>query len=369
MEKVDSKTTIHQPNYHYTSWNFRFYLIVSTIALWSLHALILRYTRTVPPEVHPPYLSTTVVVLADFSKLIVASFLLLRANQFDLTRFRYELRDELWKKPWELLKMSVPSLVYTIQNNLDFVALSNLSAALFTVLSQLKVVTTALFMTLMLGRRFSFARWIAIFFVFIGISLVLIDASPSSHNDTPLKDALVNASLPVASTTGKGNFFVGVSAVLFNCFLAGFAGRGTFAIAAGTIIPALLISGVYFEKMLKDSHTSLWIRNIQLYLGGVVCSGLSCAAYDGRIIQEHGFFYGYHFLVWMIIGLLCFGGIFISMVMKYLDNIHKSFAAASSVLVVSLVSYVFFDSSIGIMFCIGSFLVCSSIVVYNYVPS
>lgn len=44
-----------------------------------------------------------------------------------------QLRDEILNKPWENLKLAVPSGLYTIQNNLLYVALSNLDAATYQV--------------------------------------------------------------------------------------------------------------------------------------------------------------------------------------------------------------------------------------------
>lgn len=70
--------------------------------------------------------------------------------------------------------MSVPSIAYALQNNLDFVALSNLDASIYQVTAQLKVVTTALFMMIILGRRFSGRRWLAIFLLFCGVAAVQV---------------------------------------------------------------------------------------------------------------------------------------------------------------------------------------------------
>lgn len=43
------------------------------------------------------------------------------------------VRREVLGKPWDTLQLSVPSFLYTIQNNLQYVALTNLDAATFQV--------------------------------------------------------------------------------------------------------------------------------------------------------------------------------------------------------------------------------------------
>lgn len=68
--------------------------------------------------------------------------------------------------------MAFPSIAYALQNNLDFVALSNLNAGIYHVTTQFKVVTTAVFMMIILGQRFSRTRWLAIFLLFGGIAAV-----------------------------------------------------------------------------------------------------------------------------------------------------------------------------------------------------
>ncbi len=62
-----------------------------------------------------------------------------------------ELKAEIVDKPLETAKLLVPSLLYVVQNNLLFVAVSNLDPGAYQVTSQLKTLVTALFAVLILG--------------------------------------------------------------------------------------------------------------------------------------------------------------------------------------------------------------------------
>jgi hypothetical protein len=107
-------------------------LVIQNTAL----VLTMRYSRTVTSG--PLYLASTAVVLTEFVKFIICVSMIFRSNDFDPARTLAMLKTEIVDKKSETLRLSVPSVLYTIQNNLLYIALSHLNAATFQV-SQLAV--------------------------------------------------------------------------------------------------------------------------------------------------------------------------------------------------------------------------------------
>lgn len=128
--------------------------------------------------------------------------------------------------------------------------------------------------------------------------------------------------------------------------------------------------GVYFEKVLKSSDTSLWVRNIQMYLSGIVVTLIGVYANDGDKVLEKGFFFGYTPWVCFVVCksdrirgpsrcsaggfsfqltpffdlsvLASVGGLYTSVVVKYTDNIMKGFSAAAAIVLSTVASVVLF---------------------------
>lgn len=71
-------------------------------------------------------------------RLVILIFLFCRETG-SLARLITSLKENVFGSPTELLKLSVPSLVYALQNNMAFVALSNLDAAVYQVIEFLSV--------------------------------------------------------------------------------------------------------------------------------------------------------------------------------------------------------------------------------------
>lgn len=107
--------------------------------------LLMRFSRTQQTPGEPLYLASTAVFLMECMKLLICLFVIAyQAGQAGESLLG-ELNQHIIHSPMEILKLCVPSLLYTIQNNLLYLALTNLDAATYQVCYQLKILTTALF--------------------------------------------------------------------------------------------------------------------------------------------------------------------------------------------------------------------------------
>lgn len=127
----------------------------------------------------------------------------------------------------------------------------------------------------------------------------------------------------------------------------------------------LFFAGVYFEKIVKGTRMSLWARNFQLALFSIIIGTVGMYINDGEKIRQKGILFGYHKLVWLIVGLQAFGGILVGFVVKYTDNILKGFSAAISIVVSCIASVYLFQFKVSIQFVTGAGLVMLSTYLYG----
>lgn len=287
------------------------------------------------------YLASTAVFLMEVMKFIICLSVIFMQCNYNTSKFISELSTHIYHSPYEILKLSVPSFLYTVQNNLLYLALTNLDAATYQVCYQLKILTTAMFSAIMLKKHFSNFKWLSLLVLTIGVAIV--QSSGSKTNDN--KDD---------NDSANKNRLVGFIAVLCAACTSGF-------------------SGVYFEKILKSSaKTSLWIRNIQMGLPSIIIAYLTVILHDYSTIKSKGFFVGYNFLVWMVIIVQAVGGLIVAVVVKYADNVLKGFATSFSIIISVFVSALFFkDDSFhpNLKFFLGTGLVLFSSYMYSYPDS
>lgn len=91
--------------------------------------------------------------------------------------------SKILANPKNSLAVSPPAALYLFQNNILYLALENLSAPVFQVCYQSKLVTTALVSVLLLNRRYVKIQWVSLVLLGIGVSVVVIGEQDSSEGD------------------------------------------------------------------------------------------------------------------------------------------------------------------------------------------
>ncbi|KAF2276929.1 nucleotide-sugar transporter [Westerdykella ornata] len=362
----------------------QFSLITLTLQNSAL-ILVMHYSRRMPPVNGLRYFASTAVFLNEVIKLLISLTMALwdvamrvptntPATALFENLFYAIFTNESWK-------LAIPAALYTLQNTLQYVAVSNLDAAAFQVMYQLKILTTAIFSVTMLGRSLSSRKWVSLLLLVVGASIVQLPATPAPTGMKSLREpgsglSFLPRSLEELKKAGshaagqlvrrsasyagiqedqgmqqpRMNSTVGLVAVLISCALSGLA-------------------GVTFEKVLKESSTasaSLWVRNCQLSFWSLFPSlFIGVMFVDGEKIAKVGFFAGYNWVVWAAVLLQAFGGVVVSLVINYADNIAKNFATSISIVLSCLASVYFFDFDITRYYLVGTSVVLFSTYLYT----
>ncbi|GAA5957653.1 hypothetical protein JCM3765_001468 [Sporobolomyces pararoseus] len=241
-------------------------------------------------------------------------------------------------------KLSIPACLYVIQNNLQFVAASNLDVPTFQVTYNLKILTTALFSVVLLRRRLSAKKWFALLFLAAGVGVVQLQStaaaggSKSSHGDHDMDK------------------FKGLMAVGAACMTSGLA-------------------GVYFEMVLKGSKADLWCRNVQLSffsllpaLFAVFAPGLSLTgggAATAPPVEREAIFANFGGWAWSVVLIQVFGGLVTALVIRYSDNIMKGFATSLAIVLSFIAGVILFEFQVTTSFLVGTAMVVAATYLYN----
>lgn len=302
---------------------------------------IMHYSRIMPMTSSHRYFTSTAVFLNEVIKLAICIWVALwdrrkvDGSMTPLSHSLHHLYSDIFRADnW---KLAIPACLYTLQNTLQYVAVSNLDAATFQVTYQLKILTTALFSVTMLHRSLSLKKWISLLLLTAGVAIVQLPspggstaaASTQSSDSTDANHQRRSATYEGIhgdnSAEPEMNRTIGLIAVAIACTISGLA-------------------GVYFEKVLKGSSTTLWVRNIQLSFYSLFPAFFIGVVFkDGSGIVQRGFFDGYNGVVWTAIAFQAAGGIVVALCVNFADNIAKNFATSISILISCLASVYFFD--------------------------
>lgn len=347
--------------------------------------LVIRYSKTRPQDA-TPYLSSVVVFSAELYKMILSASLefitnrsaveskslqpepsqsepLVQKSLKVLTKtIKSQSKSSKSKPPEsespkandnsllhlfdlcnkESLKIVFPAILYVIQNNLMFYALSNLSVPTYQITNQVKLLTTAIISRIMLKTVITNMQYFAILLLGLGVAVVHI----SEHQEN-FGGSGASTNLSEEEDNERQNQWLGLVAVSISCVTSGLA-------------------GVYFELVLKNTQQSVHRRNFQLAFYSLLLASFHILSTDYNKITKDGIFQGFDMLVILIVVMQGMIGFIVSMVLKYANAVLKGFAISIAVVVATVASFFLFDTSLNAMFVLGAGMVGSAVKMYSH---
>jgi UDP-sugar transporter A1/2/3 len=267
------------------------------------------------------YSKHEVLLLAEIIKIVFASVV--------ISRGRANPMKHLKTLAFKSDKMLALALIYGLMNILSFVALRNISAGTFTVFAQLKILTTAVFSSIILKRKYSLTKWRAL--AILMLSIVLFSEHIWNNHS--------------AQSVDVGNPLLGTIAVISEVTLSGFA-------------------SIYFEKVIKtdSEHFDIWERNFQLAITSfpVYIIFIITLERDTNILE------GWSIVAFFLSILGAAGGLLVALSIKYADAILKTFATSGAIVLSSLFDRVLLGGPLTPIMLISGTIVVLAICDYTF---
>ena len=189
------------------------------------------------------YHTTVAVLMQEIFKLIISITLIVTsAGGF------VEPLEKLWGLRRQALVLAIPAVCYTGQNNLLYVGVTYLPAAVAQVLVQTKLLWAAVFSITLLGKRFSREAWTSFVVLIVGVVLV---KNGDSRKHGPAGES---------SSLGAGAL-IGMAASIGSAGLSGFA-------------------GVYLERTFNKGVATLLQMNVWLAVVSIPLQTLAIIEFD-----------------------------------------------------------------------------------------
>lgn len=330
---------------------FKLFLLFMMTAQNSSVVLITRYTRA-GVTAADSYVINDLVMITEVGKLVLAAAFEYNHTNGGLIR---SVKENIIDRPLDFLRILIPSLLYLVQNSVMYIAISNLTAPMFQVTYQCKLLTTAIVSVIMLQRRYSMKQWICLTVLGMGVAIVVLGARESKDGGDDDKDS-ANAQ----------NLFLGLTSVTVACLCSAFA-------------------GVYFEKVLKKPTTdggqarapvSMWMRNVQMAFFSICIALMNMyresgdRGFTGEMDESNNpivkpFMHGFTAWAWVIVALQAGGGMLVAAVIKYADNVLKGMATGVSVATGTFASTFLFGTTLSMQFGIGAGMILVSVYLFS----
>lgn len=311
------------------AWRLKLILLLAVMLQNTAYALVRRFSRG---HLHETYSASSALFVMEAAKLLLSAVMVVQSDEPSdvptgsaLSKYAHLLSRSG--------KMSVPAIIYLVMNLLGFLALGHIDASTFSIVSQMKVFSTALFSVTLLGRQLAPRRWRALLSLTLGVVLISSECSPSK---------LQHASA-AADAAAWRSFAIGMGAAVGDVALSGFA-------------------CIWFERVLKatDETYSVWDRNFQL-------AAWSAAIYAPLMVYDnpHNPFVGWSWVACACAAVGALGGVLVALSIKHTDSIMKTIATTGSIVLTTTLNAAFLHGPLNLAIVIGALVVVVAVFSYN----
>jgi len=320
------------------------------------------------------------ILQLDFSKNVVLCFneflkllfsLCMKYRKTDIKSFA-RLKTHIFERVVKTATpMLVPAFVYLVVNLISYPSLQRVDASVFTAISNLKVLATAIFAQILLNSRISNRVWRTLTQLVLGVTLISWESSPNN---------------PVIHKRVHQNWYEHIS----DMFDLSYA-FGVFLALVQTMLSGF--GSVYFEKVLKkrikedeeenlgkkldvespssaslakssspfsSTELDVWDRNIQLALCSIlIYMPISIYETKGNLFQ------GWTFLVIVIAALHALGGILVALSVLYSSSVTKTVAVCAALVLTTVFGHILFFEPLNGPILLGCAMVIISVWAYK----
>eukprot|EP01080_Neovahlkampfia_damariscottae_P004629 gene4629-8202_t len=281
------------------------------------------------------YSTFSVVIIVEFFKAIFSISLHFYSIWKEGSENIFELFIKSIKASSKTaIRLFIPALIYSMYNNILFFNVSYFGPGVYKVLMNSRIVIIALLSVSILKKNINFQKWVSLLLLTFGCSFVELSQF----------------------TNGKGlKWFHFI--ILFQSFLSSIGS----------------VSNEYILKTQKE--VALNLQNFWLYVYGVILNSIFLflsiyvfkfeSTTTGTSLFESFSIILSNPLSMLIVFNWCLAGVVTSYILKYLSSVTKSYATATEMIVVAIVSALLFGKNISISFFIAALIVIAAIFIYN----
>lgn len=291
--------------------------------------LLMRYVMKEKPE----FLTSAAVIGSECTKLTLSVLYILLIDKNSVGSIFQYFRENLKTA----LLVTVPATAYNLQLTLEYIALANLDAAMFSVLVQTKLLFTASFSFVFLRKKLKYIQVISLTLLTVGVMLCNMKVNANADENTNSNVKGIMATLGIAVSSG--------------------------------------FASVYTEKVIKSrpkdsastgtSQYSLAYTQVQLASMSLVTMGIYACIMDFATIIQYGLFHNFNGMAFLTVLNSAIGGLIVAGVLKYADSVLKGYATAVSVIATGLLSMVLFGTKLHAIYFMGIINVVVAVLLYN----